>query len=184
MPFGWYTMFAATLTSVLAAFTLTLADPPETSPGAPMQATTTNTKNGTVPLDPNTVVTQYQYLGEVTGQASKIDKNTIHLKVPAQVQATNRSRNNGNYNRNSHYHSNSAIRRPSTTTKLVDQHYTLSDNVKVMSINGKEGSLSDVVSGHTIRIHIVKVLQGKPGEKMEHHYEVKSIDVESVGVKK
>ena len=67
------------------------------------------------------------------------------------------------------------------STKLVDQHYTLSDNVVVKSINGKEGSLSDVKSGHTIRIHIVKVLQGKPGEKMEHHYEVKSIDVESVG---
>jgi hypothetical protein len=171
----------STLLTSLVFVSFVSADDPETSPGAP-KTPAPAPSTGAV-LDPNSIVTKYEYLGEVTGIASKIDKGIIHLKVPALVPANNTNRNrNTNYNRNSQYHSNSAIRRPAVTTKLIDQHYTLSDNAVVKSINGKEGSLSDVKSGETIRIHIIKVLVGKPGERMEHHFEVKSIDVASVAV--
>lgn len=173
------------LTALIASLAFVVADTPDVSPGASKAKAAAAPVQGSVPLDLNSLVTKYEYIGEVTGTASKIDKSTIHLKVPATVQATNRNRNgntNSNSNRNSHYHSNSAIRTPKLTTKMVDQNYQLSENVVVKSTNGKEGSLSDVKSGETIRIHIVKVFVGKPGEKMEHHYEVKSIDVATVAV--
>jgi len=139
--------------------------------------------------DANGLVHKYEYIGEVTGNATSTTNGTIHLKVPvASVKAVNnrntgnRNNNNNNnaYHRNSHYHSNAAIRTPQVTTKLVDQNYPLSENVIVKSVSGTTGGLNDVKAGQTIRIHIVKVSSAKPGQPWEVRYEVKSIDVASV----
>lgn len=106
-------------------------------------------------------------LGVVTGTVTQIDPASITVKVPQMVQSGSTRRRIGRR----------SIRVPRYTTKQVESTFSVASDVTVKMIGGKHASLSDVLVGLPVRLHVYKVTEHHLGEKAESHAEVRRIDI-------
>ena len=112
-------------------------------------------------------ITLTSHAGDVAGEVVKVDKGTITLKVPEVAQT------GVSYRRVSGH----AVAVPRLAVKHVEVSYPLADTVTVRTVGGKDAGLDDVKKGQAVVVHVNKVREGKVGEKLESHAEVKKIDI-------
>ena len=112
-------------------------------------------------------ITMSSHVGNLVGQVVKSGSDSITIKVPeVVVSGITRKRSGGH-----------SVSVPKYGTKTVELTYPVSSKVVVKTVSGKEVDLSSVKEGENVEIHLDKVKQGKLGEKLESHVEVKRIDV-------
>lgn len=118
-------------------------------------------------------ITMSSHIGNLVGQVVKSGSDSITIKV-SEVVVTGITRKHVGGGSGSRGHSVSV---PKYGTKMVELTYPVSGKVVVKTVSGKEADLSSVWEGENVVIHLDKVKQGKLGEKLESHVEVKRIDV-------
>lgn len=112
------------------------------------------------------------HVGNVVGEVVKVGSESITVKVPEVVQTGTTRQHVGGGGRAGH-----TVTVPKLGTKLVEVTYPLADKVVVKTVGGKDADLSAVKEGEAVELHLDKVREGKVGEKLESHLEVKRIDV-------
>lgn len=151
----------ALATCSLAAFTVADDPKPDDKKASPSSSAST---------DKSDAIVMSSHIGNLTGQVSKVDKGSITLKVPEVVVSGITRRHAGSGRGGS-------VAVPRYSTKTVELTYPLSDKVTVKTVSGRELDMSAVSVGETVEIHLDKVKEGKVGEKLQSHVEVKRIDV-------
>ena len=112
-------------------------------------------------------ITMTSHVGNLVGQVVKSSSDSITIKIPEVVVTGIARKRSGGH----------TVSVPKYGTKTVELTYSISSKVVVKTVSGKEVDLSSVKEGEKIEIHLDKVKQGKLGEKLESHVEVKRIDV-------
>ena len=124
------------------------------------------------PATPDLVVKKSHY-ADVTGPVVKISATQITLKVAETVP-------NGYTVKHVHVpgqKNTTAVQIPKTKVVHNDLTINVGAAVTVKTIAGKAAAFADIKAGETVRVHVTKVREAKPGEKYEAHIEVTQIDV-------
>lgn len=162
------------LTSVVAAIAYAAAhDVHAADPKPPAPPATTADKSDEIVMS--------SHIGNLTGKVVKTSPSSITLSVPETMVTGITRRHVGGYGPHAHGHT---VAVPRYGTKLVELTYPVSDKVVVKTVSGKDATLSAVTAGEVVEIHLDKVKEGKIGEKLETHVEVKRIDVPNAAVAK
>jgi len=154
---------AATVLVSLAAFA------PADDPKPADDKKSSSSSSSTPTTDKSDAIVMSSHVGNLTGQVSKVEKGSITLKVPEVVVTGITRRRTGTHG------GSTAV--PKYGTKTVELTYPISDKVVVKTVSGKDVDMSAVTTGETVEIHLDKVKEGKVGEPLQSHVEVKRIDV-------